>query len=322
MSTRSITVNHVLSSSSLESSILDDLICRFAAEAPEDIRIISSVRPIDGADVYHYHRANRECRLKSNSVVTVHHDLNDPMKWLALSDFLPRYREAAVVVCLNTGQAAKLDQLGLMNIKTIPHGADLAVLKCGPLPMLCGAERLTLGVVSRRYPRGVKGEDRMAALMALLDPARFTFAYIGKDRWQDAEQARALGFETWQFEHLPYRLMGQVYGRIDALLMLSHFEGGPASVPEALAAGRPVLATPVGLVPNLIRNGHNGLTLTGDADTDAPVITKLTDLSNGELIALAKGVEDMQISGWDQIVASYVNIYRAVAQNQSTRRAS
>ena len=108
MSTRTITVNHVLSSSSLESTILDDLIRRFAAEAPDDIRIVRSVRPIDGADVYHYHRANRECRLKPGSVVTVHHDLDDPMGWLALGDFLPRYREAAFVVCLNGGQAARL----------------------------------------------------------------------------------------------------------------------------------------------------------------------------------------------------------------------
>lgn len=322
MSTRTITVNHVLSSSSLKSSILDDLIRRFATAVPDDIRIVRSIRPIDDADVYHYHRVNRECSLKPGAVVTVHHDLDDPLGWLALGDFLPRYREASCVVCLNAGQAARLDRLGLMNLQTIPHGADLKVLKRVPLPALNGAAKITLGVISKRYPRGVKGEDRVTALMELLDPARFTFAFIGEGRWQDAEAARARGFEAWQFERLPYRLMGQAYGRIDALLMLSHFEGGPANVPEALATGRPVLATPVGLVPDMINDGVNGLILSGDAERDAPRIAKLADFSNGELAHLADGAGKTQLLNWDQVVERHVILYRAIAQNQSKRNVS
>jgi glycosyltransferase involved in cell wall biosynthesis len=61
-------------------------------------------------------------------------------------------------------------------------------------------------------------------------------------------------------------------------VMPSLYEGGPYTVLEACAMGRPVVATPVGLVPDLIRAGENGmLAPIGDSAALARAVLVLLD---------------------------------------------
>ena len=53
--------------------------------------------------------------------------------------------------------------------------------------------------------------------------------------------------------------MAAVYAGIDILAMPSINEGMPMTLIEALAASRPIVATAVGDVPKLIRDGETGL---------------------------------------------------------------
>jgi glycosyltransferase involved in cell wall biosynthesis len=48
------------------------------------------------------------------------------------------------------------------------------------------------------------------------------------------------------------------YSAFDALVLPSSNEGTPVSAIEALAAGRPVVATRVGGVPDVVRDGEDG----------------------------------------------------------------
>ncbi len=63
------------------------------------------------------------------------------------------------------------------------------------------------------------------------------------------------------------------------LVMPSYNEGGPRVVPEALACGVPVLATPVGIVPGLLKNGLGGEIIPWNADD---IATKAKDLLNDQ----------------------------------------
>jgi glycosyltransferase involved in cell wall biosynthesis len=112
-------------------------------------------------------------------------------------------------------------------------------------------------------------EDVVRAFRELLD--REVDAYLclvgdGPDRPRLERLAHELGivrrclFLGYQDDVAPY------YEAIDALLLPSVNEGTPVSVIEALAAGRPAVATSVGGVPDIVRDGVDGyLVQVGDA---------------------------------------------------------
>lgn len=64
------------------------------------------------------------------------------------------------------------------------------------------------------------------------------------------------------------------------LVMNSKSEGGPRIALEAMACGVPVIATPVGVMPEVIIEGQNGMFTTGDPDDVAARISTL--LANDE----------------------------------------
>jgi glycosyltransferase involved in cell wall biosynthesis len=98
----------------------------------------------------------------------------------------------------------------------------------------------------------------------------------GPDRPRLERRAHDLGivrrclFVGYQDDVAPY------YEAIDALLLPSVNEGTPVSVIEALAAERPAVATRVGGVPDVVRDGVDGyLVDVGDADTLAERLVEL-----------------------------------------------
>jgi glycosyltransferase involved in cell wall biosynthesis len=304
-------INQVLSTGLLRSAIFDDLIRRVAAAAPERAVVTKSTRPRRGADVFHYHRPNLERRLRGHSVVTVHHDLREVEPWLDIRSFLPRYREATVVHCLNKTQQKFLAERGIHHTKVIPHGVDRRVLPPPAAPRRLAQDRLRLGLFSRRYARGVKGEALFEALLDHLDPGRVSLLLVGEERWRDSALARSKGFEADAIERPPYNLLAELIGSIDALLILSQHEGGPASLPEALGSGVPVFSTPVGMCPDFVEDGENGLMLSGEARTDGMRLMALLDRSGTGYNKLAERAFDRAagVASWDDVMKQWFTMY-------------
>lgn len=70
----------------------------------------------------------------------------------------------------------------------------------------------------------------------------------------------------------------RVLAASDAALLSSRWENFPHLVVEALAVGTPVIATAVGGVPEVVRDGENGLLVpAGDPDALAVAIRRLVD---------------------------------------------
>jgi glycosyltransferase involved in cell wall biosynthesis len=122
-------------------------------------------------------------------------------------------------------------------------------------------------------------DDVLRAFRELLDrdvDAWLCLVGDGPDRAHMERRAHELGiarrclFVGYQDDVAPY------YEAIDALLLPSVNEGTPVSVIEALAAGRPAVATRVGGVPDVVRDGVDGfLSDVGDASTLADRLAEL-----------------------------------------------
>jgi glycosyltransferase involved in cell wall biosynthesis len=128
-------------------------------------------------------------------------------------------------------------------------------------------ERFAVGWVGR-MTAVKRGEDVLEGFKLLRDrgvEATLCMVGDGPDRPQLERKAHELGivrdtlFLGYQDDVAP------LYAAFDALVLPSGNEGTPVSVIEALAAGRPVVATRVGGVPDVVRDGVDGFLVDGGA---------------------------------------------------------
>lgn len=89
-------------------------------------------------------------------------------------------------------------------------------------------------------------------------------------------EAMGLGECATPLGNQPAAKVWEVLAETDLLVLPSEDEGMPLAIMEALAMGVPVIATPVGAVPELVRDGVNGLLVpVGDASALAEAIADL-----------------------------------------------
>ncbi|XXQ68062.1 glycosyltransferase family 4 protein [Neisseriaceae bacterium B1] len=311
-------VNHVMSNN-VQSGIFKSILDYFVEFGSTEFQHVVTDNPVEDAAIYHYHRPHLESKLLSNSVCTVHHDLNDPDPWHSKYRFIPRYQEAAKIVCLNSSQKEILIEQGLKenNCVVIPHGYNEKVLQLRENRIETGS-KITLGMASRRYGRRVKGEAYLFELAKRLDPDCFRFIFIGKDRLLSALVLRELGFETKFYERLPYRLFQAFYNEIDVLLMCSSHEGGPANIPEALATGTPIFSSNIGISKDVITDGKNGLLLTLNPDIDAERIQEIC-LNQPELFVDIKknSLNSTHLAiTWEECIKRNIELYWKIIQGE------
>jgi len=299
-----------------KSKIFDDILSYFTKHSHSDIQHTESVKPLEGALIRHYHRPQVEKSLIAPCVVTVHHDLEESDSWLSIEKFLPRYKEANVVICLNTIQKEILASHGIENTVVIPHGYNTKFI----VPNLSHSdplnEKIKIGIISRRYPRKVKGEAYILELLKRLDPSKFSFVLLGGDRLITAKYLQKMGFESLCFENAPYSIIANAYQKIDVLLMASRYEGGPANIPEAVAAGVPIYCNPIGMAKDLVKNDVNGRYLSMNVDFDFN--SHFKPLLDGDLLAKLKNGaiknRGMAIS-WEESINLNCNEYKKIIKN-------
>ncbi len=190
---------------------------------------------------------------------------------------------ADVVVALSDGWRAKLTRMAPgARIRVLPNPvvtADFAPLAEGrPDVPDGGGTVLFLGAFSKR--KGIY--DLIEAMAAVVRERPNVLFELGGD--QDVDEVERLIEQRDLSENV--RMLGWVRGgeklatfaRAHVYVLPSYHEGLPIGVLEAMAAGLPVVTTPVGGIPEVVRDGVNGLVVTpGDVRTLAASILKLLD---------------------------------------------
>lgn len=105
--------------------------------------------------------------------------------------------------------------------------------------------------------------------------------------------------------------VGPLLAAMDVFVMPSHFEGGPTSVLEAMAMAKAVVATNVGMVPEVIREGVDGVVVP-PRDAGAMALAMGGLVRDGERraamgsAALAKAQADFSA---DEMVERYLTLF-------------
>lgn len=207
--------------------------------------------------------------------------------FIFLERFLARLSDCIVTV--SEGQRRELAAYGiapLEKIRVVPLGFDLA-----PFLTATAAEGAAwrreidvpedaplVGIVARLT--GVKNHRlflEAAHRVAEAVPGVW-FVVVGDGELRDDLEACAadLGlagrvrFTGW------VREMAPVYAALDLLALTSLNEGTPVTLIEGMAAGRPVVSTAVGGVPEIVADGETGLLApAGDVDALARAVVEL-----------------------------------------------
>jgi glycosyltransferase involved in cell wall biosynthesis len=163
---------------------------------------------------------------------------------------------------------------------------------------------------------GIKRPDRMLAVASQVRAARPDVRFLvcgeGDRLAATRDEAAARGLDL---TFLPWRADVEVlYAAADLVLLTSDNEGMPVRLIEAGMAGRPVVATDVGGVAEVVRDGETGLLAGTDAAALGRCVLRLLDDDDLRLrMGRAARVETGRRFGSERLVADTADLYRRLA---------
>jgi glycosyltransferase involved in cell wall biosynthesis len=169
-------------------------------------------------------------------------------------------RAAAVIAC-NRDVAGEL-RAGGANVKLVPHGVDLDRFSPHPMPPALPLRLLAVGRLVEK-----KGFDVLLEAMASLStPAHLRIVGDGplRTRLERVAAGQSLGDRVTFAGPLTHHSLPGAFAGAHALVVPSvqdatgDRDGLPNVVLEAMASGRPVVASDIAAIPAAVRDGHTG----------------------------------------------------------------
>jgi len=202
------------------------------------------------------------------AVCTIHNTYASPKvhrrlinRWLA--------RKTARIIAVSVpvrDDILRYDGVDPSKVIVIPNGVDPDSFDI-PLTRVEARERL--GIPADHFLIGTVGRlEEQKGLQYLVDAVRILreggrkafllVAGSGREEARLREQATRGGVEDAVFFLGTRTDVPELYRAMDVFALSSLWEGGPITLLEAMASGLPVVATPVGFVPEVVREGVNG----------------------------------------------------------------
>jgi glycosyltransferase involved in cell wall biosynthesis len=170
--------------------------------------------------------------------------------------------------------------------RVVPLGLELGDLLSGPAERAASRAALGLpadgalvGIVGRLA--AIKDHETFLGMAAKLAAARpdVSFVVAGDGSLRGSLEAKASGLLGGRIRFLGWATdLPVLYGALDVVVLTSRNEGTPVALIEAGAAARPVVATDVGGVAEVVRDGESGFVVPpGDTAALAARVGTLLD---------------------------------------------
>lgn len=183
---------------------------------------------------------------------------------------------------------------------TIPHGIDLTRFTFVPHP---GEYLLFLGRIHR--DKGTHTAIEVARRAGL--PLVIAGVIQDEQYFRELVAPRVDGVDVSYVG--PVGSVGRdalLGGAVALLHLISFAEPFGLAVVEALATGTPVIATPLGSMPELLRDGHTGF-LVADAESAVRAVTRLGEIDRADCRSDAESR-----FGADRMIDSYLELFERV----------
>ncbi|MFM5253291.1 glycosyltransferase [Aeromonas hydrophila] len=293
-----VLINHVMSVNT-PSNIFDDFIERIKTRSPHNFQHIVSVDPLPHADIYHSHRPQRFLidENTKKSICTIHFDPFDLRQHSSIHDLLIKLPLFQKVVFLNKNTfnaCAFLDEKRHL----IPHGYDPRL----PLRSIKKPHnKVNIAFVCKYYKDGRKGEAYLFELFSLL-PDNVQLILVGNN-WPRTIEKRCKNIKIINPNN--YSDIISIYSVIDIVIVTSPYEGGPACLPEAMAAGCAVFSSRCGMATDLL---EEDFLLDYEIESDYRKILKSINYPSDPKI------QDNfpKLITWDDVSNSYNNLYQSM----------
>jgi glycosyltransferase involved in cell wall biosynthesis len=256
-------------------------------------------------------------------VVYTEHNIAQSYRWpLRVANRLT-YRGNAATIAVSDAVAASVAGFGGREARVVVNGVAASVSAED-----AWAARVELGVPADQplvahvgNIRPHKGHANLIAAAALLrhrDPDTLVVSIGGEKHAGDLERLERLARDRGVADRI--RFLGsrsdalRFVAAADVVVNPSDFEGLPVAVLEAMALGRPVVATAVGGVPDLVAPGASGILVEprDPVGLAAAVDTLLDDPAGARLIGANATEVIQQHYGLQAMVRSIESVYRAV----------
>jgi glycosyltransferase involved in cell wall biosynthesis len=284
-------------------------------------QIIRDVKP----DIIHTHtfKAGYITRMKKQSVPVIHtfhgHLLDDPefsgfksIVIIAIERMLAKKSAKLVTVGEIVGQELLHQHIGIKEQYT-SIAPGVVALKITPRTEALG----NLGLADNGQPiigwiarvTGVKNPMRALDVARAIPNAQFVIAG-GGDLLEDVKAAAPANVSV-----IGWAKAEDVFGASEIILSTSENEGMPVALIEAQLAGKPVVATDVGSVSEVIANHETGLVTNKNTNSIAAAVTTLIlDTHKRAAMGTLAASRAQSLFSVDRMINAHIALYRSIVK--------
>ena len=156
-------------------------------------------------------------------------------------------------------------------------------------------------------PKWVKGPDVFVEVISRLNRDYDIFVLlVGPARGYVKKELDRINIPYRHFFVKNYIEMPKYYNALDLYLVTSRAEGGPKAILESMATGVPIISTQVGMAPDIITEGYNGL-LAEVEDIETLTRKSARIIEDADLVSqlVNNALNTVETYSWEKVVKLY-----------------